>query len=39
MTPFLALVATGYAVFMIALGAAWVRDCLHEAQLTNKASR
>jgi hypothetical protein len=39
MTPFLALVATGYAVFMIGLGAAWVRDCVHEAQLKKQASR
>lgn len=39
MTPFLALVVAGYAVFMIALGAAWVRDCLYEAQLKKQTSR
>ena len=39
MTPFLAFVVAGYAVFMIALGAAWVRDCLYEGQLKKQASR
>ncbi len=39
MTPFLALVAVGYAVFMIGLGVAWAQDCLEEARLKKQASR
>lgn len=31
MTPFLALVLAGYAVFMVALAVAWLRDQGHDA--------
>lgn len=39
MTPFLALVAAGYAVFMIGLGVAWAQDCFEDARLKKQASR
>jgi hypothetical protein len=39
MTPFLALVAAGYAVFVTALLVVWVQDALYEAKLKKQASR
>ena len=36
MTPFLALVLAGYAIFMLALGTVWVRASLADLRATKR---
>lgn len=39
MTPFLALVAAGFAVFVVAISGAWIQDLRYERTLTKPTSR
>ena len=39
MTPFLALVLAGYALFIVVLGGGWLLDVRHDAQLKKQSTR